>query len=121
MNVECTYHLANGMFLCGCSLFNCVVDNKVEENVKPAQDTTNLASALKVDEQAFVHKLQEYVSTWIRSILSILLCTFLSSGCEAFDMVNVVGGFGNTLTAETINGSSDDLLPTSTPLRLSNT
>ena len=53
-----TYDGADWVSLCGGCLLLGIVDDKIEEKVITAQRPANLAAALQMDEQFFVHKLR---------------------------------------------------------------
>ena len=53
------------MFLCrGCFLHG-IIDYQVQEKVIPSQDTADLPTALKVNEQFLIHELEEAIGETI--------------------------------------------------------
>lgn len=74
------------MFLCGCCLLQRLVENEVQKQVITAEHAADFAASLEMHEQFLVHELwTKSVSRWAMD--SKQTRTFLSSGCEAFDMV----------------------------------
>ena len=53
-----TYDGANWVSLCGSCLLLGIIDDQIEEKIVTAQRPANLAAALQMDEQFFVHKLR---------------------------------------------------------------
>ena len=55
-----THHCANWMLLGGSSLFEGIVDHKIEEQIVAAQSTADFTTTLQMHEQFLVHKLEEF-------------------------------------------------------------
>jgi hypothetical protein len=57
-----THSGANGVLLCGNSLLDGVLDDKVEEEVIAAQGAGDFAATLEMDEKLLVHELGDCIS-----------------------------------------------------------
>ena len=80
-----TYNCANGVFLCGGRLLECLVDDQVQEEIIAAQYAADLATALKVDEQFLVHELM--IDQFLKHAQNTAAITFFNSGWDALDMI----------------------------------
>lgn len=58
LETDGTYDGANRVSLSGSCLLLGIIDDQVKEKVVTAQRPANLAAALQMDEQFFVHKLR---------------------------------------------------------------
>ena len=73
------------MFLCWRRLLDRIIDNEVQEKIIATQCATDFAAPLQMDEQFLVHELNTILALQRKD--KITERTFLSSGCDAFDMV----------------------------------
>lgn len=78
------HHCADWVLLGGSSLFEGIVDYKVEEQIVAAQSTADFTTTLQMNEQFLVHELEELERRYKADTDTR---TFLSSGWDALDIL----------------------------------